>query len=364
MVTLSAVSALEIFSWIGYFLIALLCLMFMITIHEAGHYAFGKMLGFDIDEFSIGFGPALFKHKSKKTGELFAIRAIPIGGYCAFYGEEQDKEETNGKKSFNSHAPWKRIIVFIAGAAFNFISAIILITIFFMAYGDYMPKIAVAFDAADGIENVLQADDVILKVNGKSVYSMLDTAAFAKALDKSGEKANLTVLREGEKVEITAEKKYHAYVNDDGSTENRLGYGVTYGFERYKFGFFQSIGRAFVFIFKAVGTLFATLGSLFTGAIGVKESLGGTGTAIAMLMNLSKSGFDSIMYAVCVLSATLAVTNMLPIPALDGSKVVFTTIEWIRGKPINRRVENIIHTVGIVVLFGLMIVLDLIHFLS
>lgn len=359
-----AVTAAEVFSWIGYLLIALLCLMFMIVIHESGHYFAGKLLGFKIDEFSIGFGPAIFKIKNKKNGELFALRCIPLGGYCAFHGETDDAESTDNSQDFNSHAPWKRIIVFIAGALFNFLSAIILISIFFMAYGDFMPKIASVYPSDNGIAHILNVDDVVLEVNGKSIYSMASQNDFSNALAKSGDSAELTILRNGEKIKINIAKHNYVYTDDEGNTENKMGYGFSYNFTRYKFGFFSSIGRAFIFIFKIIGTLFATLGGVITGALGISETLGGTATAIGTIMEVSRSGFDSIMYVVCVLSATLSVMNMLPLPALDGSKVVFTTIEWVRGKPINRKVENTIHFVGLFLLFGLTILLDILHFVG
>lgn len=356
-----AVTASEVFVWIGYLLLALVCLMFMIIVHETGHFVAGRLLGFKIDEFSVGFGPAILKYTNKKSNVLFALRCIPLGGYCAFYGESDDEDKPK-ENSFNSHKPWKRIIVFIAGALFNFISAIIVISIFFMAYGDFMPKIATVFKLESGVEHVLKVDDVILEVNGKSLYSMTNQSAFVEALNSSGNKATLLVLRGEEKVELEIARQNYVFVGEDGKSEVKEGFGISYSFERYQFGFFNSIGRAFIFIFKVIGMLFATIGGIFTGALGVKESLGGTITAIGTIMQISRSGFDSIMYVVCVLSATLAVMNLLPLPALDGSKVVFTTIEWIRGKPINRKVENMIHVVGFFLLIGMTIVLDLIHF--
>ena len=109
----------------GGILLAIGILLAMVTIHEFGHYVAGKLLGFKINEFSVGFGPALFKKRSKKTGELFALRVIPLGGYCAFDGEDDYEEEEDKKEEypepkgarFNDQKPWKRIIVLLAGAA-------------------------------------------------------------------------------------------------------------------------------------------------------------------------------------------------------------------------------------------------------
>ena len=137
MLSLLSVTAKDVFSYIGYIIIALLALMLMIVVHESGHYLAGKLFKFNIDEFSIGFGPAIFKKRNKKNGELFAIRCIPLGGYCAFHGEDEEDEDkkvetenfslysevdqmNNPKKvGFNEQAPWKRLIVQFAGAGFK-----------------------------------------------------------------------------------------------------------------------------------------------------------------------------------------------------------------------------------------------------
>lgn len=136
----------EVFAYIGYVLLALLALMAMIVVHELGHYTAGKLLGFKIDEFAIGFGPKIFKRKNKKTGELFSIRPFPIGGFCAFHGEDADGalldengnqvKDANGNiikdpDAFNNQKPWKRLIVLFSGAFMNFLSAILIITIYF-----------------------------------------------------------------------------------------------------------------------------------------------------------------------------------------------------------------------------------------
>ncbi len=359
---------LNILTYVGYIVVALLCLMFMIVIHESGHYATGKLLGFKINEFSIGFGPAIFKRKNKKTGELFAVRVIPLGGYCAFDGEE-DAEEKPKEGSFNAMAPWKRIIVFFAGAFFNFVSAIIIISLFFMIYGDFMPKVTQVYELA-GVEQVLQEGDEIIAVNGRSLYNLLNANDVVEKLQASGDSATLTVIRDGKEMEITAHRGNYTPCDKDGNPSRdeegniivKSGYGIGIGeFVRYKFGFFESIGRAFVFSFKVVGTLFSTIGKLFTGALAVKGSLGGPISTITAIATVTRAGFDAVMYVICVLSATLAITNLLPLPALDGSKIVFTLIEWIRKKPLNRKVENIIHTVGLIALFSLTILLDIIN---
>ena len=361
---LLSVTFVEVLEWIGYILAALLCLMFIIVVHEFGHYVAGKIFKFKINEFSIGFGPAIFKHINKKTGEQFSLRCIPLGGYCAFDGDEEEKESPS-EGSYYSKPPWQRIIVLLSGAMFNFFSAIIVISVFFMAFGDVLPTVVETGEVyADkemtiAAEQPLKEGDIVLSADGEDVYSLIDATAFSDAM-KDKESVTLVVLRDGEEVELNVKKVY--YAGEDGQAA--YGLGITYGYTQYKMEFFPAIGHSFVFVGDVIELIFTSIGQLFTGDAKVSETLGGTVTAVASLAQLTHAGFYAIMYGVCVLSASVAIMNILPFPALDGSKVIFTLIEWIRGKPVNRKIENIIHMVGLALMLILAIVLDLLHFLG
>ena len=113
-------------------LLAILILLAMICVHEFGHFISGRILGFKINEFAIGFGPKLFKRRGKKHGTLFSVRAFPLGGFCAFQGEDGDEKDPN---SFNNKKPWQRIIVLVSGALFNYLLALILIIVGFFSFG-------------------------------------------------------------------------------------------------------------------------------------------------------------------------------------------------------------------------------------
>ncbi len=356
-------TALKFFTWVGYFLVALLCLMIMIIIHELGHYTAGKIFGFKINEFAIGFGPAIFKKKNKKTDEVFSLRLLPLGGFCAFAGEDLEAVKEG---DFNSKPAWQRVIVLFSGAFFNFVSAIIIIAIFFMAFGEFFPTVSKAHSFVDTQqEQVLQEGDVILKVDGKKTYALLEQFGKISKFLKDKDQAVLTVNRNGEIIDINVIKgKYTYEIEENGVQLEKEGYGlgISMGATQHKLGFFESLGHAFVFSFEVVGLIFRSLGQVFTGALKVNESMGGTVTAITSLAQLTQHGFSAVMYGVCVVSASLAVMNLLPIPALDGSRIVFCLIEMIRKKPIDRKKEAIIHTVGIIFLFALAIILDLMHF--
>ena len=149
-----------------YVLGALLVLMFMILVHELGHYTVGKLLGFKINEFAIGMGPKLFSHK-KKNGEVVSLRLLPLGGFCAFEGEDGTSDNPD---AFSHQKPWKRILVLLAGVTFNFLSALIIAVIVFSCFGDTVVKINEIYDYAPQSNRQLQSGDVIYKINGHEVY--------------------------------------------------------------------------------------------------------------------------------------------------------------------------------------------------
>ncbi len=343
-------------------LIAIIALMVMITVHESGHYLVGKLLKFKINEFAIGFGPKLFSRKNKKTGEVFSIRAVPLGGFCAFEGEDSDSAVEG---SFNSQKPWKRILVLLAGVTFNFVSAVLILTILFSTYGYTLPKVVSLNEASGAVIQNFEEGDVLYQVNGKNVYSVIDTNV-SSLLSKSGEEATVTVIRNGKKTDISVYKgDFVSKVKDENGeekSETYYGFGINIGYDYYRMNVWEAFLRSFVFIGQLVVLTFKTIGGLFTGAVGLKGSVGGTVTSVAAMGKVTMTlGFRGVLLMFGIMSASVALMNALPFPALDGAHVVFVLIEWIFGKPINRKVEAIIHTVGIIILFAFAILCDILN---
>lgn len=359
---LLSVDAAEIFKWIGYIIVAMLCFMFMIVVHELGHYTAGKLLGFKINEFAVGFGPAIFK-KTKKNGEVFSLRCIPAGGFCAFEGE--DEEEGERPDAFNAKPVWKRIIVLAAGVTFNFVSAIVILNFFFMGYGEAVPHVGAIYEYTDGAEQQFQEGDLILSVDGTKMYCMIDPSKLASSFVGGGAH-EVVVLRDGEEVTLTVEKHtYDQVVTDELGGEvvtPATGLGISFTLSPYKLSYGEALGRSFTFSGEVVKLTFKAIGQLFTGDAKVSETMGGTVTAVSSLVQLTSSGAPAIAYGVAVLSLSIALMNILPLPALDGMRIVFAVIEGIRRKPLNRKVEGVIHTVGLFLLLGLAITFDLLHF--
>ena len=357
----------------GAVLLAILILLAMITIHEFGHYVAGKSLGFKINEFAVGFGPALIKRRSKKSGEVFSVRAIPLGGYCAFEGEETE-EGLLSKNSFNSKPPWQRIIVLVSGALFNYITAVILIIISFLAFGQMVLRIdGVTYPEGYDQSNSFVAGDVILEAEGQGVYLTTDlmTALEGKL---SGERAQFTVVRGGSVTDICVSLRHDCLFENSSDTSRLWGaLGLdtevrddgnaywTVGTESYRFSFFESCGRAFGYSFKIAGTIFRVLGELITGDIGL-SAMGGPVTTIKLTSELASQGVQSFLEIAAYIGVNLAVFNLLPIPALDGSKVIFCLIEWIFKKPVPRRIEAAIHAAGFILILLFAVLVDILQF--
>ena len=343
-------------------MIAVIALMVMIMVHESGHYLVGKILKFKINEFSIGFGPKLFSRKNQKSGELFSIRAIPLGGFCAFEGEDQD---STVEGAFNSQKPWKRILVLLAGVTFNFISALLILTILFSTYGYTLPKVVGLNEPTGVYTQNFQEGDLIYQVNGHNVYSVIETN-ISSLLSDAGEATIVIVIRDGKKTElnVTRSEFTSKRVDENGNetTETYRGFGINIGYDNYRLNVFESVGRSFVFIWQLIILTFKTLGGLFTGAVGLKGSVGGTVTSVAAMGKVTMTlGFRGVLLMFGIMSASVALMNALPFPALDGCRVIFVLIEWIFRKPVNRKVEAVIHTIGIILLFAFAIICDILN---
>mgnify|MGYP002796212444 FL=1 len=377
-----------------YILLAIVVLLFMVLVHELGHYIAGKILKFKITEFSIGFGKAIFSHTSKKTGEKFSFRLFPLGGYCSFYGEDEDGK--GDENSFNNQKPWKRIIVFLAGVTMNFITAIIFSWILLCTVGYDTPQI-IAYSNSINVGQY-QEGDIVTHVNGTKIdfaFGENFNTAISNVKTEAKEQYNaymeengltspldipeenyyefiMTVKRDGEIKDLTIQVvPYEMDITDSetGETTKQVVYVI--GLESdltgypcttaYKYGFFEGLGRAFPMAFGFAWVVLKSLWMLITFQIPITE-MGGTITTVATMAEFAQQNIANMLVFIPLISANLAIFNLLPFPALDGAHVLFTVIEWIRGKPINRKVENTIHFVGICILFAFVVIVDILHF--
>ena len=386
---------LGIFQTIGYLALAVLLLMLMITIHEFGHYITAKILKFKIYEFSIGMGKPIYK-KTKKNGEIFAIRMIPVGGYCSFGEDDVSKPDTD-PDSFNNKAPWKRLIVMFSGAFFNFLSAIIfaIVLLSLMGYGR-VANVGTTFMNKDHETDPSQSEKIILAeilnidekavdadgnkfifkyeennkmlietVNGKSMNLFNGTSTILENTHV-GDDINLKVTWKNEAGKIIKENVVLKNISSrQWAALSNAAHSLPLDDNIYH-NVGNAILKAVPFSFEVAGMIFKILGQLVTGQLGM-NAIGGTLATVSVMGSsigdaiTSQSvdiAFAQIFYLLTLISINLAVFNWLPIPSLDGARMVFVIIEWIRGKPINRELEARIHTIGIICLLGFVVFAD------
>ncbi len=339
-----------------YIFLAIVILLLMVIIHEFGHYIAGKILKFKINEFSVGFGPKLLSRK-KKNGEVFSLRLIPLGGFCAFEGESETSENPD-VRSFVDEKPWKRIIVLLAGGVFNLLSAVLFSFLFILIVGFATPHVTQRYYSDAEKTNpycLLEQGDEIIEVNGKKINVMHSFEDYTSDL-KLGDEVTVTVLRNG------SEKEVKLTVQNIVPGDGKEAYSG-FGFESLREYGNKSVGDAFVycipFTAKMSWTILGSFFDLITGKVALTSITGPVGT-VGMMASVSAANWRNIFVLLPLIASNLGLFNLLPIPALDGSKVVFTIIEWIRGKPVNRKVENYIHTVGLLLLMAFVIIFDIV----
>jgi len=374
--------------YIGYIFIAILILLLMVLIHELGHYIAGKILKFKINEFSVGFGPKLFQ-KTKKNGEKISLRLLPLGGYCAFEGENEDGSDN--PEAFNNQKPWKRLIVLFSGAFFNFISAIIFSFVLLLCNGYDLVQVK-NIDATSINYGVLQSEDVILGVENKEINFVKDESFNAlisvyleenysnydgkvtglenafKQDDKtfyiSTESLIYNIERDGE--ELAVEGCINVIYNSSGEyvgwtllksyTENSTEFEIG----NYKYSFGESLINCVPFTFKWAWKVLVIFGQLITGKLSL-TSLAGPVTTINLIASGVQQSAAFVLVLLPLIAVNLAVFNLLPIPALDGFQMIFVAIEWIRKKPVKREVVNLINNIGLFVLLGFVVLVDILQ---
>lgn len=350
----------SVMSTIFYVAIAILIILLMVLIHELGHYTAGKILGFKINEFSVGFGKAIWQ-KTKANGEVISLRVFPLGGYCAFEGED---EESDNKDAFNNQKPWKRLIVLFAGVFFNFLSAVLFSFILLLSYGYEIPQITKVIDTTPNSNyNILHEGDVIYAVDGKkidfvydnSLQSLLKEYVNSEDFKSMEEKTVPLKVRRNGKYQIVNAKLIETV---DGTN---VSYNLNINLRAYRCNFWEALGQCWTFTFRWAYKVLIIFGQLITGKLSF-DMIGGTVTTISVIANYTSQGFAYVMLLLPLIAVNLAVFNILPIPSLDGAHMVFVLIEMIRGKPINKNVEAWIHTIGLYCLLALVVILDVLHY--
>ena len=336
-------------------LFAILLFSFLIFIHEFGHFAAAKLSGVQVNEFALFMGPAIFK---KQVGEtLYTIRTIPIGGYCAMEGED---EYTESPRSFQKAAVWKRLVILVAGAAMNFVAGLLLLAIVYAPAQQFATPVIDFFEEGCVLEREdgLQAGDRILELDGEKIYLSSDFSLLLSL--NPGEVHDIVVERDGQRVLLDDFALVKAEF-PDGNGGTSLRYGFSFSLEEATFA--NKLDYTWKTALNTVRTVRLSLQMLLTGQAGLSD-MGGPVMIVdqmAEVADASETTLDALLnmlYFGGFIAINLAVMNLLPIPALDGGRVVglliTAAIEGVTRKKLNPKYEGYIHGAGMVLLLGLM----------
>lgn len=313
---------------------SLFVFILIIAIHEFGHFAVAKAVGIRVNEYAIGMGPLIYKKQTKET--QYSLRALPIGGYVAMEGEEAASDDP---RSFNNASLLKRAAVIVSGAGMNFVLAIVAFSLFLMITGYPTKTVDKVIPNSPAAVAGIQKGDEIRSVDGVAVKEWED---FSKTVAASKNPMTIGMVRRGKTFNFTVKP-----MKKDG----RSIVGIQPTSEKHPV---KAIGDGFKMTGKVIVTIFDVLGKLFSGSLGV-DNLSGPVGVVKVIGDSAKYGFGSLLFITAYISANLGFMNLLPIPALDGGKLVFLLIEGITGKPVNERIEQGLSVASFVLLFALMI---------
>ena len=364
--------------------VTILIFLILISLHEFGHFIMAKMSKVPVLEFAIGMGPAVFKKQRKET--LYSIRAFPIGGYCKLEGEDDISDNPN---SFAGQKLWKRFLVIVAGAVLNLILGFVLFVIIVGMIGPFRSNVVDTVDERAYIsQSGLLPGDKIVEINGKKVNFFEDISFYTLDFAEN-EEFEITVIRNRERftlkskaskdvtaytygddyVEITDEINGVAKVNKQENAEVPAEYvGTTHSQTRYIIGFIPKteeltarniIPQAWNYTVFVTKSVYKALFDLVSGKEGLDNVSGPVGV-IAVVDSAVNSGSDSllnILFIMAMLTINLGIFNLLPIPALDGGRLVFLVIELITGKQVPPEKEGFVHGIGMILLLLLAVVI-------
>lgn len=340
-----------------YILVAILIFGILIAVHELGHFVAAKLCGVRVNEFSIGMGPTLWHREKGET--QYSFRLLPIGGFCAMEGEEGD---TGDDRSLGRQGFWKKVVIFAAGSATNFLTGFLIILVLYSSAAAFLvPQIAgVApeFSGANGA--TLQQGDIISSINGERIYVYSDVELLL-GLNR-GKPLDLVVQRGGETVELQG-LPWQEYSGNDGKPYK--GYGLYIdrnATEEATIG--AKLRYSWLNTIDFVRVVRLSLQMLVSGEAGMKDVSGPVGivttlTQVGEESDSARDAVDNILFFAAMLAVNLAVMNLLPIPALDGGRIFFLVVDAVSmalfHKKVPEKYQTAVNSAGFVLLMGFML---------
>lgn len=325
-------------------ILAILLFCIMIFPHELGHFIAAKKMGVKVNEFAFGMGPAIWKKQKGET--LYAIRLFPIGGFCAMGGEDED---TGDEGSFAAKKPWQKIIVLAAGAVMNILCAILIMALV-LGIAGFTTNIIGEVSAKSPAEAAgMQSGDEILAINGKMVESWNDVL---ENMPQNTESLQLTIERDGQQQTVAVTPQLETTKNEAGEViEERYVIGIN---SKISHNPVKAIIGGCESTWNIVKLMFQSLGMLISGEAGADELTGPVGM-VKMVSQTNELGFWYYGFLTALICVNLAIINLLPLPALDGGRILFVIFTIITGRKVSERVEGTIHFIGLALLMLLMV---------
>ncbi|MCD8156209.1 MAG: RIP metalloprotease RseP [Clostridiales bacterium] len=330
------------------YIVAIVLFSIIILFHELGHFLLAKANNIRVDEFCLGFGPTLISFAKGET--KYSIKLLPFGGACMMEGEDSESDD---ERSFQKKSVWARISVVAAGPIFNFIMALAFSMIIIASLGVMKPVVGDVMEGYSAAEAGLQSGDEIVKLGSKNIHFYKEVSMYS--LFHEGKTVEVTFVRDGATLTATLTPTY-----DEES--GRYLYGI------YSEGVYTRVGPAKTLVYGVydvkywIQYTFKSLEMLVTGQVTVNDLSGPVGIVKTIGDTYEESLADGYFYVFLnmlnigiLLSANLGVINLLPLPALDGGRLVFLFIEVIRRKRISEDKEGMVHFIGLMCLFALMI---------
>lgn len=341
---------------IVYILAAILIFGVLIAVHEFGHFAAAKLSGVKVNEFSIGMGPEIW---SRKRGETqYSLRALPIGGYCAMEGEDQD---TGDNRCLVNQGFWKQFFILVAGSFMNFLTGVIILLVLYSGATAFFTDeiLYIAPEFAQTGENGLMPGDQIYKVNGYRAYLAGDTSLFL-SYGKDGE-TDIEVIRDGRHIKVEGLTRQTC---TDQNGNPYTGFGITLGHRSEEATLGAKLRYTWHTALDFVQQVRFSLVQLVTGGASMKDLSGPVGivstiTEVGTQAETTRAAWSRIFYFAALIAVNLAVMNLLPVPALDGGRIFFLLIDTVSmflfKKKVPEKYQAAINTVGFIVLMGFML---------
>ncbi len=393
---------------IWYVLLVILGISVLVVTHELGHYLMGKWLGFTIVEFSVGLGPKLFGVKGKETE--FTLRALPIGGSCRFFGEDgNDEEEPKSHpeafsedvekpekkpkepdpRLFSSKPAWKRFLVVAAGPVVNILTCVVLCFVMLLINGELLfqtsKQILVVSEVVErgpAEKAGMEVGDILVSIDGTELTDTEDVSKALAAASMDG--MTVTVLRGAtvDKTETKDGKRITTERTVTGGTLETLTFGSLLdqktGEKRMQIQFrfpsaveitqrntvWEAAYKAFPETWNMAKAIYESLGMLISGQANCSELSGTLGTVDYVSDEMAEAetasdAFDLFLWFMALIAVNLGIVNLLPLPALDGGRLIFIIVEMIRRKPVPPEKEGMVHLIGMVLLLLLMLALTI-----